>query len=252
MGNTRTVIDKIELEKEQNGDQVYAAIKQFLIEGLEPDPDILADVELKIKVQRVSRSGQTQYGVALTANTFDNLVDRILEECGPGSYNIFVEYKKVDGTKWKLAKGNNLKFVDPEQMDGGPMVYDSPRGDEQPKSSEAMELVKALITANTQMVTAALAGKNNNPPQQGSNIKELIEAVRSLDELRGPIDDGPEEEPAVNPDDPYGLLQMASPVIAEILKKMVEAKTPEDGLQAQEELRKTIAAHQPPPGQLPS
>jgi hypothetical protein len=199
---TRTVktTEKFDIE-ERNGDPIAVGIKGYLEQG-DPLPENLAEYEIQVKVQQLDRRGRIVQGITHNSTSLPTLFDEILDELGPGRYNVWVEYKPI-GTQKKasLVKVTDIIVADPDQpaaQPGAPGAQLDP-GDRR----DVLQIMLAQMQQTTQMMMASqsdmtkvLIALIGNGQKAGSSTTDILNAIRTGADLAGGGEEGdadPEE-----------------------------------------------------------
>lgn len=225
MGNKRVVTTTSEEIEQSNGDPAYVALKNFF-EGMDIPQEILENYEFDFKVQRLGRTGQAIMGVSCRTGDPEKLSETILDECGPGKYNIYAKYRKHDGKEWKVCAVRGVSISDPEAMENAgfqtPGMVPVPAQQDTNllalvfnSMMESNKLMVTMMQENSKQQTAvltALLSKDN-----GGNA-EMLEAIRTGAALAGAGAEGPGEE-----EDPMDKLINFGAQAFELIRKGADA-----------------------------
>jgi hypothetical protein len=240
-----TTLKESGLELEQmNGDPFAVMVKSFLVDGMDPNEDLLRQYDINVKVQKLDRFGKPRHGVVHRSDQLirgeSDIFDEILDDpvLGVGRYNFFVEYRKTDS---ETAK-DKVVVVRDIHVGETPAPYLSSRV-ENPPGQEEMSPILALLMQNmqesqktTMALLTSLLTKIGGAGDGGAKsvldgIKTGIDLVRSTEV--SDIEENPED---VDPQEK--LFELAVP----LLQKLLESKDP-NAVLTLEELNRAAEAH---------
>lgn len=193
----RTVVTRDELELPDNipPDPVAVALKTFLVEG-GPVPDGLGSLEFRVRFQQLDKRGRVVHGIAHESGNLATMFDEVLDELGPGRYNIWCNYRPAgssDKTEWKLIKVADATITD-EPVGNTPPAQVPALASGGVERGDLMTLLITLMQQNTQIIAAALSSRNNN----SNATRDVLEAIRVGAELKGGGEDNaPRDEDPV-------------------------------------------------------
>jgi len=240
MGNkagTRRTITEEEVEIEHtNGTEAVTAIKAFVLEGAPYPAEVLVGYEFNLKANALDRTGATKKGFYTTTDDLEHFVEKIVDDRGPGRYNIWVQFRKIDSDKdkWNVIVFKDQRIYDPEEDYTRLETEEINPPERQQPATDQTSLVYQIMQANQQQMTAlltSLIGKMGAGAGNGDGYKALLEGLNKGIELaqgnQGSVeDDDPEDNP---PEDPMDkLLDLAAPLIQRLLSE----KTPGMGITA--------------------
>lgn len=239
MGNktgTRRTVTEEEIEIEHtNGTEALTAIKAFVLEGAPYNTDALAEYEFNIKATMLDRAGTTKKGFYTTTDDLEHFVERIVEDRGPGRYNIWVQFRKVgdDERKWNVSVFKDQRIYDPEEDYTRAEVEEIPQHHNPPESQRdtLMQFMQESNRQQTTLMTSIITALLGNKGAGDGSAKAIVEAIQSGIDLAKKAEaaiefDEEEENP---PESPMEKLAMQA---IPLLQQLFASKDPNVGITA--------------------
>lgn len=165
-------------------DPMHVAIKAYLESGESPIEEEVGKYEYNIKAQQLDQRGRVLHGMAVQTNNLLTLWDEILDQLGPGRYNLYVNFRPLGDTgRFRLVAAKDITVDDPENPGAAerrtPIVQTStlPEGMDffkffMTQQQQNQQMMQMMMQQNTQIIVAALSG------QRGGGTREILEAIR--------------------------------------------------------------------------
>jgi hypothetical protein len=256
MGNkagTRRTITEEEVEIEHtNGTEAVTAIKAFVLEGAPYPAEVLVGYEFNLKANALDRTGATKKGFYTTTDDLEHFVEKIVDDRGPGRYNIWVQFRKIDSDKdkWNVIVFKDQRIYDPEEDYTRLETEEINPPERQQPATDQTSLVYQIMQANQQQMTAlltSLIGKMGAGSGDGS-VKALLEGLNKGIELaqgnQGSVED---DDPEDNPPEESIMEKLAIQAIP-LLEKLLSNKDPNVGINRETVLQ--LAAEHLTPDEL--